>query len=472
MTMYIAKNIINMKFRSHQKIFIKKVFVRSPFEQKTFSFKQIFVRFLKKKKLKERFLTKVFHMNLEKQSSQGPVMASKRGHFYQKCHVKHLTPSDQYFNVLPKEPHLQLIPTETLDECTKTIKKEENTKKSSMFSHKQKEKNEYYTNLEGWIKEMGELDEIQVDSPIETDENEASDCVRFATYTSFCINVLLLCAKSLALHSSQSYTIISSLCDSCLDLIAGVVISYTAANSKFTKDDIRDYPIGKSRISIVGILVFSILMGCCALYIIIQCLMSILAHERAPNTTHIAMHVMQCTIFTKFIMAILYRFLHHPITDTLADDHRNDVMTNSFGLFMYWGGEHCAWWMDSTGGIIISLFVLVNWTKTAIENATMLVGRSGTTELERAITYVSASHSKLIQSVEKVVVYQVGSQYFAEVHIIVPGTTPTKESHDVGEALQLKLERMHDVERAFVHIDTENNSPIEHVLDQRLMNQE
>ena len=102
----------------------------------------------------------------------------------------------------------------------------------------------------------------------------------------------------------------------------------------------------------------------------------------------------------------------------------------------------------------------------------MLVGRSAESDLIRSITYIAASHSKMIKSVEKVLVFQVGSQYFAEVHIIVPGSTPTKDSHDVGESLQLKLERMHDVERAFVHIDTENNSPIEHVLDQRLMNQE
>jgi divalent metal cation (Fe/Co/Zn/Cd) transporter len=43
---------------------------------------------------------------------------------------------------------------------------------------------------------------------------------------------------------------------------------------------------------------------------------------------------------------------------------------------MYWGGARLSWWMDSTGGILLSLFVLNSWARNAIENSKMLMGEA------------------------------------------------------------------------------------------------
>lgn len=396
---------------------------------------------------------------------------TKEGRLYEKCQPDVEIPTNEFIEKT-NQINFPLVPASVIDECTVEIAKD---KKNDMFcfaTKKIKQKRSYYEKMEDWINRIAELDQINYEGPIPEDKSEASPCIRVATYISFFLNLCLLLAKSVALHSSQSYTIISSLCDSCLDLIAGVIISYTAANSKFTKDDVHKYPLGKARVSIVGILVFSILMACCALYIIIQCLMSLAAHECAPKTTSIALCVMKHTITTKLIMAVVYRCLHHPITDTLADDHRNDVLTNSFGMFMYWGGEKLAWWMDSVGGIVLSMFVLISWCGNAAENAKKLIGESASDELVRDITYVSASHSQLIKSVERVLTFQVGPQYITEVHIIVSNDLATEVSHRVGETLQLKLEHFPEIERAFVHVDVENHNRFEHVLDMRLEEEE
>ena len=448
-----------------------KIFSRKEFENFEFFFENFFLSFCeRKKKIKKKtinFLIGTQKMERDPSMPQIKQTTSKGGLLYEKCQTDVDSPSNVCIEKANSNPII-LIPSQTIDECLAAIKDAELDNIGCCPSSKQNEKRKYYFDMEEWINEMTELDQINTDNVVEADKNEASPCIQIATYVSFWLNFLLLLAKSAALHSSQSYTIISSLCDSCLDLIAGVIISYTAANSKFSKEDLERFPIGKNRISVVGILVFSILMGCCALYIIIQCITSLAAHERAPPTTHVAMHAMIHTIQIKFIMAIVYRCLHHPITDTLAEDHRNDVLTNSFGLFMYWGGAHFAWWMDSVGGILLSLFVLYNWCQTAVENAKKLIGESGSNELRRSIIYVAACHDPIIISVEKVLVFQVGPQYFTEVHIIVPSETPTWISHDIGEALQMKLERLPDIERAFVHLDTEKSLRMEHLLDLRI----
>lgn len=51
--------------------------------------------------------------------------------------------------------------------------------------------------------------------------------------------------------------------------------------------------------------------------------------------------------------------------------------------------------------------------------------------------------------------YYAGSQLFVEVDIVLPPTMKLRESHDIGEALQVKLESLTEVERAFVHVDYE-----------------
>lgn len=51
--------------------------------------------------------------------------------------------------------------------------------------------------------------------------------------------------------------------------------------------------------------------------------------------------------------------------------------------------------------------------------------------------------------------YHAGNNLFVEVDIVLPPNMELRTSHDIGEALQQKLESLPDVERAFVHVDYE-----------------
>ncbi|OHT03707.1 cation efflux family protein [Tritrichomonas foetus] len=385
----------------------------------------------------------------------------------EKCQNSLKVAQSYNLEILQQESAEPLVPSSVLEEASIAIANSSPDEVGCTFKKKQKAMNKYYTSLNTWIDHMTDLNEVTEDGFITPDQNEASFKIRCATYCSFGINFCLLVGKAIALSSSTSYTLISSLADSCLDLIAGTIISCTAAHSKFTYEDLGKYPVGKSRVSTVGLLVFSVLMSCCALYIILQCVMSLAAHEIAPPATVLAMAIMGGTIAIKLTMWIVYRCLGHPITLALAEDHRNDVLTNALGLFMYWGGSQLGWWMDSAGGIILSLFVLVSWVMNAVENAKMLLGAAAPPDVIRALTYVAAHHHPLILAVEQIIAFQVGPQYFTELHIVVPGHIPLEVAHWIGESLQLKVERIPDIERAWVHVDCETHNENEHLLYMR-----
>lgn len=354
-------------------------------------------------------------------------------------------------------PNVQsIISSKSRDKLTDAMLHTDQRPRSLRDIHKQNEIKKYYDTVSEWLNQIDELNEMPDYSQELENKNEANFSIRCATYCSFGLNLMLLTGKAIAMSTSSSYTIMSSLADSCLDIIAGFIISYAAANSKTTEEDKLKYPAGKSRVSTVGILVFSVLMSVCALYIIGQCLMALVNHEIAPQTTKTAVCIMVFTIVLKFFMWIVFRWLNHPITNTLADDHRNDVLTNSFGLFMYWGGARLQWWMDSTGGMMISFYILNSWAHNAADMARALMGENAAPEVIRNITYVSAHHHPLIKTVDKVVAYQIGPMCFAEVFITIPDHVPMRVGRYIGDTLQKRLERMEDVEHAFIHVDSDH----------------
>ena len=58
--------------------------------------------------------------------------------------------------------------------------------------------------------------------------------------------------------------------------------------------------------------------------------------------------------------------------------------------------------------------------------------------------------------------YTFGSHYFVEVDIVLPSDMPLQKSHDIGEALQEKLEFLPKIEQDFVHLDYEYSHRPEH----------
>lgn len=57
---------------------------------------------------------------------------------------------------------------------------------------------------------------------------------------------------------------------------------------------------------------------------------------------------------------------------------------------------------------------------------------------------------------------------FIQVDIELPEDLPLKEAHSIGETLQIKIEKLPEVERAFVHLDFECEHKPEHSVLSRL----
>ena len=103
------------------------------------------------------------------------------------------------------------------------------------------------------------------------------------------------------------------------------------------------------------------------------------------------------------------------------------------------------------------------WKMTFFENLFALIGRRAPPEILEELNNLIFNHHKDIKQIGRVRAYTFGSdQYFVEVDIVLPQDMVLSETHDIGERLQLKLEQLPEIEKAFVHIDSEYTHRAEH----------
>lgn len=110
----------------------------------------------------------------------------------------------------------------------------------------------------------------------------------------------------------------------------------------------------------------------------------------------------------------------------------------------------------------IALYTIGNWAKTVMENVWSLIGKTAPAEYLAKLTYLIWNHDKEIKHIDTVRAYTFGVNYFVEVDIVLPGDMSLSEAHNIGEALQEKLENLPEVERAFVHVDVDITHKPEH----------
>jgi divalent metal cation (Fe/Co/Zn/Cd) transporter len=174
----------------------------------------------------------------------------------------------------------------------------------------------------------------------------------------------------------------------------------------------------------------------------------------------LAIALMGGCILAKVGLYIVCKFvlLQTSTTEIFASDHRNDLVLNSFGVtfFAIAGYLPKVWWLDPAGGIVLALWVIYNWVGEGLEFARGLIGQAADPDFMQQLTVVALAHSPLVDKIDTVRAFSFGAdQYIVEVDIVLPENMTVRESHDIGETLQHRLEEIPAVAKAIVHIDYE-----------------
>ncbi|KAK0400848.1 hypothetical protein QR680_015481 [Steinernema hermaphroditum] len=316
----------------------------------------------------------------------------------------------------------------------------------------------YQKHFEEQRKEDEELLKKDLASHIKEDnakdkENQKVD--DFLARLTLGVNICMIIAKATAAYFSHSMSVYSTVVDSIMDVTSGAVI--WAALKASEKTCPYEYPIGRNRLEPLAVLIVAIVMIIANLLIIGESTMAIIEHTLDPLVDLKTLIILLSGTVLKAGLYFLCKKHNSPSSNVLAQDQGNDVMTNLVALACAYIGNR--WWIyaDSVGAFLISGYIIATWIETANEQIPMLVGKSATPEFINRITSIAVNHDPRIRALDTLYVYHMGINFLVELHVLMDEDIPLKEAHDVSEELQVKLERMPYVERAFVHVDYKND---------------
>lgn len=310
-----------------------------------------------------------------------------------------------------------------------------------------------------FLREQGTLGDAECGGDAAQEEQ-----IRRAVLSSNVCNLFLLFAQVFAFSSSGSLAVLATLVDASLDLVSGLVILFTWSMKR--KRDKHRYPVGRTRLEPLGVIGMAVLMSAATLLTLEASVSTLLQGETAATFTGLTLPVgatIVTALFTKLMLYLYCRKIEDASVQALCEDHRNDLLSNSMSLVTVLLAQYALWWSDPLGGILISCLIIRNWVVHVLEHCDKLLGKAANRDIINVVTFMACTHSG-VQLVDTVRAYHVGENVYVECDIVLPESLPLHEAHDIGESLQVRIEQVEGVERAYVHLDTEvlHNSSIEH----------
>ncbi|KAF3068417.1 Metal tolerance protein 4 [Daldinia childiae] len=284
--------------------------------------------------------------------------------------------------------------------------------------------------------------------------------IKFAVNASFTVNFCLFVIQLYAAVSTGSLSLFATAADAFMDLVSSFVMLITSRMA--ARASIYKYPVGRTRIETIGIILFCALMTTVAIQLLVESARTLGGGPSESKDLQIIPIVfVGIAIFAKgSLMLYCLAYRRYPSVHVFFIDHRNDIVVNIFGLVMSVVGDRFIWYLDPIGAICIALLILFSWIANAFEQVWLLVGKSAPNEFVSKLIYISMTHDPLVQKVDTCRAYHAGQKYYVEVDIVMDQDIPLKISHDVSQSLQRKLEGLGDVERAFVHVDYNDDHDI------------
>ncbi|RMZ73262.1 cation diffusion facilitator 10 [Pyrenophora seminiperda CCB06] len=294
----------------------------------------------------------------------------------------------------------------------------------------------------------------------EEDEDTDSPIVKVALYVNLSANTALLIMKIVVTVLTSSLSVVASLVDAALDFLSTAIVWFTSW--MIARQDRYAYPVGRRRLEPIGVLIFSVIMMTSFFQVGIEGISRLTGPDHTIVQLGIpAVAIMTLTVVIKGICWLWCRLIRNSSVQALAQDAMTDVVFNTFSiLFPLVGYFAKVWWLDALGGILLSAYVIINWSATSAEHIRNLTGASATADERNILLYMTMRFAKSIKRIQGLQAYHAGDKLNVEVDIVVDESLSLRDSHDLGESLQYVLESVPYVDRAFVHIDyTDYNFP-------------
>ena len=282
--------------------------------------------------------------------------------------------------------------------------------------------------------------------------------LKLASMLSVLTAVILLMVKFVAYWWTDSVSILASLLDSTLDIVASL-INLVAIRYALQPAD-KEHPFGHGKAEALAGLGQAMFISGSAVFLIIQAATNL----NEPNNLQALDFGLYVMIFSTILTAALVLFQRHVYRQTQsvaikADSlhYMTDLLSNSLVIvalgLVYYGLD----WMDPLMAILIGFYILHSAWQIVSESINMLLDRELGEDIQKQVIELVLADEDVV-AIHEMKTRQSGHTQFIQLHVEMDGSMSLSEAHDVSERLMKELEFLYPSAEIIIHQDPYNDT--------------
>ncbi len=261
--------------------------------------------------------------------------------------------------------------------------------------------------------------------------------VRLATYASVCIATTLFILKMVAWWQTGSLSILASLLDSFVDIIASVMIAIAVQIAQTPADN--EHRFGHGKAEPLAALAQSVFIVGSAGFLVLYAL-DRMVHPQATLEVETGLIIMSFSLFmTLGLIAFQYYVIRHTNSTAIRADSLHyvaDVLANILVILGLWLSH--IQWLDPLLALAIALWIFRSAILIAKEAANQLLDRELPDEMRLQIQAIILETPD-VRGFNDLRTYQSGPNRFIQFDLELDDELTLAESHEITEQVTLAL---------------------------------
>ena len=266
-------------------------------------------------------------------------------------------------------------------------------------------------------------------------------------------NIVLFISKLIIGLITNSIAIISDALNSLTDIINSIILFISIKVGSKSPD--KEHPFGHYRSEPIGALIVAVLTVVLGFEVIRIAIQRLIA-KISPNFSTPMLLMLFTIIIVKSLMYFYTKAAWKKTKSTallaFMIDHRNDIWIASGAIIGFIGSNYNLPYLDPLVAILIGIWIIKVGFGIGINNIKFLMGECPKQDLLEKIKN-AALKVKGVKGIHDVKAHYVGTLVQVQVHITVDRGLTLCRAHTIGKKVENQVEKLEDVEKAFVHID-------------------
>lgn len=289
---------------------------------------------------------------------------------------------------------------------------------------------------------------------IRPQQSNNAKLMRWATYASVATALILIVAKVIAWLMTDSVSIMATLIDSSLDILASLMNLIAVRHSLQPADNEHRFGHGKAEaLSGIGQALF---IAGSAGFLLLQAIGRIVNPQKVVTGLEIGVGVMIFSIISTLLLLTFQRYVVKKTGSTAikadALHYKTDLLVNTSVILALFLTVYGWTYFDAIFGVGIAIFILYSAGQIIKESTNLLMDHEIENEERNKIIAIVTEHGHAL-GYHDLRTRRSGTRVFVQLHIELDGTQSLASAHEIADTIENRIMALFDDAEVIIHQD-------------------